>query len=155
LSPRVEVSAAVRGQVPASLVRGLTHRLRRASAQMVRSRKQLTVRICDDAEIAALHLRHMGQAGPTDVLSFPGGTLPGFEADVLGDIILSWDAIVRQAVAAGPAAWLEEATQLAVHGLAHLHGHDHATRSQGRAMLRVERRAARAARLGRVARPYG
>jgi probable rRNA maturation factor len=116
---------------------------------------ELNVRICDDAEIARLHLRAMGQGGPTDVLSFPGGTLPGLEHPVLGDIIVSWDAVVRQSGDPSPAAWLEEATQLIIHGLAHLHGHDHATRAQGRAMLRAERRAARAARVGSVTRPYG
>jgi probable rRNA maturation factor len=158
LSPRIEVARAVRSQVPAWIVRRLAERLRHANARLSSrgSRRGFTLRICDDTEIAALHLRHMGLAGPTDVLSFPASApVPGADDAVLGDIALSWDAVLRQARAPQPDAWLEEATQLAIHGLAHLLGHDHGTRAEARAMLRAERRAARAAGVDTPTRPYG
>jgi probable rRNA maturation factor len=156
LRPRVDVASAVRARVPRTLVHRLENRLRHANARISRLRRGVVaVRICDDAEIARLNLRTMGHRGPTDVLSYPTVALPGLEAAVLGDIVVSWDAVLRQSVADTPQGWLEEISQLVIHGLAHLHGHDHATRGQGRAMLRAEQRAARAARVGRVARPYG
>jgi probable rRNA maturation factor len=150
---RLQVARSVRGRVPPELVHHVRHRLRRAVACLGRGAGTLTVRLCDDAEIAALHRQTMGLSGPTDVLSFPAASVPG-QGALLGDIVVSWDAVLRQSAAATPGAWLEEVTQLVIHGLAHLHGHDHATRAQGRAMLRTEQRAARAARGGPVVRPY-
>ena len=90
----------------------------------------LSVRIVDDAEMSALHVRFMGEPGPTDVLSFPAGDP---EAWLLGDIALDWEAIARQAAGPHEAQRLHEATVLCVHGLAHLLGHDHATQPPERA----------------------
>ena len=156
MSARIEVARSVRARVPSGVLRRLEQRLRRASTRVQPDPSlEYTIRICDDDEIAALHLRHMGLRGPTDVLSFPAeAPLPDMQVE-LGDIAISWDAVLRQSPGSGRAAWLEELTQLAIHGLAHLLGHDHATRAEGRAMLRTERRAARAAGAGAVARPYG
>ncbi|MCA9637697.1 MAG: rRNA maturation RNAse YbeY, partial [Myxococcales bacterium] len=50
----------------------------------------------------------------------------------LGDIVLSWPAVIRQARRRDLAGLLDEATVLAVHGLAHLLGHDHRERREGR-----------------------
>ena len=58
-------------------------------------------------------------------------------------------------VLAGAPSLLDEATQLVVHGLAHLAGHDHARRHEARRMLRAERRAARSASVAPPLRPYG
>lgn len=158
MNPHVELSRAVRARVSACVPRNLALRLRRAARRVGVSRENIrgwTVRICDDAEIAQLHLRHMGERGPTDVLSFPAGdALPGGAAPCFGDLVLSWDAIVRQSGGSTVSDQLEEASQLCVHGLAHLLGHDHGSRAQARAMLRVERRAARAAGIRPPVRPY-
>jgi probable rRNA maturation factor len=116
----------------------------------------LTIRLVDDQTIAKLNARFMGVSGPTDVLSFPADDPRGREAREiaeLGDIALSWDAVVRQAQ--GGRTFTDEATLLCLHGLAHLLGHDHGSRSDGRAMLRLERRALRAARTPDIPRPYG
>lgn len=51
-------------------------------------------------------------------------------------------------------AALDEATVLAIHGLCHLLGHDHARAPEARAMHRSERRGLRAARTPDVPRPY-
>lgn len=96
----------------------------------------------------------MGEPVPTDVLSFEPETLPGTVEASLGDLVLDFDAVVRQAPAATLAAWSAEATTLAIHGLVHLLGHDHATRPQARQMLRAEVRAHRVAGLGKPHRGY-
>lgn len=154
----VEVARAVRHRVPAGVTRALARKLRRAGRRLQPGHAPLpwTVRLCDDTEIAALHVQHMGERGPTDVLSFPGGApVPGQDQVELGDIVISWDAVLRQCRGTGVEVWLEEVTQLAMHGLAHLVGHDHGTRAQARAMLRAERRAARAAGAAVPMRAYG
>lgn len=69
----------------------------------------------------------------------------------LGDIVLSWDAVRRQAGARPP---LDEATVLVIHGLAHLLGHDHTGRRDGRRMHRRELRGLAAARVADIPRPY-
>jgi probable rRNA maturation factor len=78
----------------------------------------------------------------------------GLGAGGLGDIVLDWDAVQRQARDGSPAALLDEATVLIVHGLAHLHGHDHRNRREGRAMHALERRVLRALRVPDPPRPY-
>jgi probable rRNA maturation factor len=117
--------------------------------------KGLTVRIVDDVEMSELHLAFMSLAGPTDVLAFaaewPEGA-PG--PHPLGDIVLDWDAIGRQARAPDEQSRVEEAVVLAVHGLAHLLGHDHADRSEGRRMHQLEARVLRRLGVPDVPRPY-
>lgn len=104
--------------------------------------------------MARLHVEHMGLRGPTDVLSFPTGDA-GAGGLGPGDIVINVDAAARQARHPSGAGLLDELAALAIHGLAHLLGHDHGERREGRAMHRVERRALRAARVPDIPRPYG
>lgn len=164
---------ALRAQVPRAALNLLARRLRRAARRVGVPSADLpgiTVRIVDDPEIQRLNAAHMGKDRPTDVLSFPGRP-PGAEGATLaamgvplGDIVLSWPAVLRQSAARLPAhaearvraqAALDEATVLAVHGLCHLLGHDHAAPDEARAMHRRELRGLRAARVADIPRPYG
>ncbi len=119
----------------------------------------ITVHLVNDRTIAQLNLAHMGKRGATDVLSFPGSAPVCIGANgpvpLLGDIVLSWPAITRQALGASGPAYLDEATVLTLHGLAHLLGHDHRHRRGGRAMHLIELRALAAAGVADIARPYG
>lgn len=170
---RWRVLPTLKGRVPRPAVRALDRRLRRAARRIGVPGPELpgvSVAIVDDPEIQRLNLAHMGKDRPTDVLSFPARP-PGPEGDELaamgvplGDIVLCWDAVQRQAAARLPpgvsatelaTAILDEATVLAIHGLCHLLGHDHAGRVEGRAMHRRERRGLRAAHVADIPRPYG
>ncbi len=170
---RWSVLPALKGRVGRATLRALDRRLRRAARRIGVAGAELPgvgVAIVDDPEIQRLNLEHMGKDRPTDVLSFPARP-PGDDGDQLaalgvglGDIVLCWDAVLRQAAArlpAGPdpatlaAAALDEATVLAIHGLCHLLGHDHAQRGEGRSMHRRERRGLRAAGVADIPRPYG
>jgi probable rRNA maturation factor len=91
--------------------------------------RELTLRVTGDAELRRLNARFLGQDEATDVLSFPSGEPEGY----LGDLALSWPAVVRQAAAFGHPVE-EEAALLSVHGFLHLLGLDHATRSQAQEM---------------------
>jgi probable rRNA maturation factor len=152
----VAVASAVRPRVPTTVSRRVSRALRRAAARLgvdADALAGLAVRIVDDREMARLREAHLQLPGPTDVLSFPASTAD--DEGELGDIVIDWDAVRRQAGGTSVAALEREAISLAVHALVHLLGHDHGTRPEARAMLRLERRAARAAGLGAVTRPYG
>jgi len=162
----------LRSRVSRASLQVLARRLRRAARRIGIAREDLpgiTMSIVDDAEIQRLNAAHMGKDRPTDVLSFPARP-PGDDGALaamgvpLGDIVLSWDAVLRQSAARLPAnapahalasAALDEATVLAIHGLCHLLGHDHAARAEARAMHRRELRGLRAARVADIPRPYG
>jgi probable rRNA maturation factor len=84
---------------------------------------ELSVSLVTADEMADLHERYMGEAGPTDVLSFPldeEGT--GGETRMLGDVVICPE------VAAGQNEDLDaEMRLLLVHGILHLLGYDHET----------------------------
>lgn len=91
----------------------------------------LTVRVASDRELHRLNLDFLGEDHVTDVLSFPSGSaaLDGY----LGDLALSWAAVIRQAGGYGHAPEVE-AGVLSVHGLLHLLGWDHADPDEEREM---------------------
>lgn len=161
--PRVDVDAGGGGWPSRATVRTLARRVRRAARAMGCTRVELDaieLRIVDDARMRVLKERHFGVAEATDVLSFPAGEpIPGQEdetgaVDGLGEIVINRDAVARQAARPGTAGWLDEATALAIHGVAHLRGHDHDRRDRARRMLRCEEQGSRAVGLP-CTRPYG
>ena len=96
----------------------------------VPARAVLTVRLTDDAELAALNVRFLGVEGPTDVLAFPAGE-PGH----VGDVAISVDRALGQAEDG-----VAELRLLSVHGLLHCLGHDHGDPVEAAAMTAETRR---------------
>ena len=86
----------------------------------------VSIVISDDPQLQALNRQFLGVDAPTDVLSFPSEEVdPDTGLPYLGDILISVARARAQAEAAGHS--LEaELSLLAVHGLLHLAGHDHA-----------------------------
>jgi probable rRNA maturation factor len=84
---------------------------------------ELSVSFVDEEEMGDLHLRYMGEPGPTDVLSFPMD--PGDAAEdgarVLGDVVIAPSV----ATANNPTDPSAELRLLLVHGILHLLGYDH------------------------------
>jgi probable rRNA maturation factor len=138
---RIAVARSVRWRASSATVRGLRRRLSRAARRLGADPEEIDVRLVGSEEMGRLNAEHMGESGPTDVLSFPApaGT------ELLGDIALNVDDAATEAAL----------VDLAIHGLAHLLGHDHRSRAGARAMVRVEARACRAAGLPPPSRPYG
>ena len=96
--------------------------------------REMTVRLTGDRELRRLNASFLGLDEVTDVLSFPSGDSPaGGPQGYLGDLALSWPAVVRQAHAFGHPEHVE-AGLLAVHGLLHLLGWDHATPAEAAEM---------------------
>jgi probable rRNA maturation factor len=99
---------------------------------------ELTLTFVDRDEIAQLNEEHMGQQGPTDVLSFPLDSVDDEPADLPGPVLLG-DVVVCPAVAADAApthagSLDDELALLVVHGILHVLGHDHAAPDEARAM---------------------
>ena len=107
---------------------------------------ELTLTFVDRDEITELNAEHMGQTGPTDVLSFPLDDDPDDTAetsDAASVPILLGDVVVCPAVAAEQAATHagtldDELALLVVHGVLHVLGHDHADESDAAAMRAAE-----------------
>jgi probable rRNA maturation factor len=94
---------------------------------------ELTVRVAGDGTLRRLSRVFLGEDHPTDVLSFPSGDL---DSGYLGDVAISWPAVVRQAAEHRHPEDVEAAV-LAVHGLLHLLGWDHASPPEERKMTRL------------------
>ena len=82
----------------------------------------LSIAFVRPSAIAAINRKHLGHAGPTDVISFPLAAAAG--APLGGDIYICPDVAARNAVAHG-AALREEVARLVVHGVLHVLGHEH------------------------------
>jgi probable rRNA maturation factor len=84
---------------------------------------ELSLSFVDEDEMTDLHERFMGEAGPTDVLSFPldEGDRTEDGVRVLGDVVVA-PAVATRNNPADPEA---ELRLLVVHGVLHVLGYDH------------------------------
>ncbi len=99
---------------------------------------ELTIRISDDDTIQQFNKAYLGIDAPTDVLSFPEDfTDPDTGNPYLGDIIISYPTAFQQAQAGGHPVE-DELKLLAVHGILHLLGYDHANEAEKNDMWRVQ-----------------
>ena len=93
----------------------------------------------DPDEMARLNAEHMGEEGPTDVLSFP---LDGADPDPVGTRLVG-DVVVCPAYAARPGDPADTTADglalLVVHGVLHLLGYDHAEAADAARMRARER----------------
>lgn len=139
---RVEVVKALRAPLAPAFLRSVLAAAAEepAVAAAAGAAAELTVRVTGDRELRRLNREFLGEDRATDVLSFPGGedaaAVRPAEGRYLGDLALSWPAVGRQASAFGHPPELEAAL-LAVHGLLHLLGWDHATPAEEREMTRL------------------
>ncbi|MFI5308488.1 MAG: rRNA maturation RNase YbeY [Polyangiales bacterium] len=95
---------------------------------------ELSILLCDDTVMRELNRRHRGLDRTTDVLAFAmreGEPSPA--AGMLGDIVIS-EPTARANARASSRLAKEEITFLLAHGLLHLLGDDHRTRTQERRM---------------------
>jgi probable rRNA maturation factor len=101
---------------------------------------EVIVNLSDDASIRGLNHLYRGQDKPTNVLSFPfedefSHLVPGPEP--LGDIILAFETIAREAVEQDKPL-SHHVAHLVAHGVLHLFGYDHLTPRQAEEMENLE-----------------
>ncbi len=116
---------------------------------------ELSVLLVDEPAMTDLHVRWMGEPGPTDVLAFPMDELrppppggPHGERDkrdsagipgLLGDVVICPQVAVGQARRARHST-ADEINLLCAHGILHLLGYDHADPSEHAAMFSLQDR---------------
>jgi probable rRNA maturation factor len=115
-------------EAEANFAKKLLERAARAALEHQKSPEcELTIVLTDDAKIREMNRDYLGIDSPTDVLSFPASeTDPETGSPYLGDILISLPYAARSAQKAGHPLEVE-VQLLAVHGILHLLGHDHAT----------------------------
>ena len=106
--------------------------------------------LADDARIQALNKSFRGSDKATNVLAFPAPKPQSNGPQPIGDIVLASETMAREAEAEGKTAE-HHLMHLAVHGVLHLIGFDHADDAEAVAMEARER--AILARLG-IPDPY-
>lgn len=117
---------------------------------------EVSIVLIDEASMADLNERHMGKAGPTDVLSFPiedaapgepPQRAPGGPPLNLGDVFIA-PAVVRRNAQDRGVSPEDEIALMVVHGLLHVLGWDHEDESEAEQM--EQREAQLLAAAGRV-----
>jgi probable rRNA maturation factor len=123
--------------------RTLRRRLERALCAAGREGAVVCLSLSDDEELLELNRQYADEDHATDVLSFSQleaaeAVAPVPHAPVLlGDIVISVETAERQARERGHGL-PDELLHLAVHGLCHLLGYDHATAEEERIMFGYE-----------------
>lgn len=102
---------------------------------------ELSISVVGDAAIRRLNRTWRRIDRSTDVLSFPAGEMPPKAPGpkLLGDVVISLDTARRRAGTSRRALDAELERYLA-HGLLHLLGYDHQTRSQAASMSKLEQK---------------
>lgn len=103
------------------------------------SNVELSLSLVSDEEIRELNALWRKKNKPTDVLSFPGGDMPGPGRRALGDVVISMDT-ARRAAKDFDSTLDDELDLYLAHGLLHLLGHDHHEKSAARKMEALERK---------------
>jgi probable rRNA maturation factor len=111
---------------------------------------ELGVTLTDDARMRELNRVWRGADRPTNVLSFPAPQAKGAAPRLLGDVVIAYETVLREAAELRIPP-CDHLAHLVVHGLLHLLGHDHENDRDADVMENLER--AILARLG-VPDPY-
>lgn len=101
--------------------------------------QQMTIRIVDEAESAALNEAYRHKQGPTNVLSFAAEVPAEVDEPLLGDLVICAPVVAREAAEQNKsdvAHW----AHMVVHGCLHLQGYDHLEEQQAREMEGLETR---------------
>jgi probable rRNA maturation factor len=87
---------------------------------------ELSILMVDDPQIEALNRTYLHRENPTNVIAFPmrEGSFADINPQLLGDVVISTDTAVKEAVAMGIAVETR-IYELLVHGILHLVGYDH------------------------------
>jgi rRNA maturation RNase YbeY len=100
---------------------------------------EISVVFINDESMYELNMKHRGKKKSTNVLSFPGDTLPPAPGAtiLLGDIALCWAVIEKEAVGFGIPV-KNHLTHLTIHGVLHLLGYDHDSTCAAERMEQLE-----------------
>jgi probable rRNA maturation factor len=100
---------------------------------------ELSLVLGGDALVRGLNRRWRGKDAPTNVLSFPAAEPRGEGPLLLGDVVLAYETVAREATAQGKTL-KAHLSHLLAHGVLHLLGFDHESDGEARRMEGLERR---------------
>jgi probable rRNA maturation factor len=116
-----------------------------AAAELSTKRAELAIVLTDDSAIRLLNRDWRGVDAATNVLSFPTNSRPHPNGDgrpgvphLLGDIVLAYETIAREARQEDK-PFASHLAHLAVHGFLHLLGYDHERDDDADRMEKLER----------------
>jgi probable rRNA maturation factor len=109
----------------------------RAASMLALSSGELAVVLADNAVMRRLNREWRGRDTATNVLSFPSLPQSGAATRMLGDIVIAYETVTREARTQGK-PFKHHLAHLAVHGFLHLAGYDHAAEVGALAMERLE-----------------
>jgi probable rRNA maturation factor len=121
-------------KVKATVRRAITQ----AAAALSTTGADLAILLTDDSAIRLLNRQWRGIDAATNVLSFPTKGAGG-EPPLIGDIVLAYETIAREARAERK-QFAHHVAHLAVHGFLHLMGYDHERDEEAEAMEAAERK---------------
>lgn len=101
---------------------------------------EIAVLLTNDSSMAAINAEWRGKNKPTNVLSFPTPSdmpLPAGEPRPLGDIVLAFGVVSREAAEQGKTLH-DHTAHLIVHGTLHLLGYDHESEAEALEMEALE-----------------
>ncbi len=111
--------------------------LKRIQNSMPQNVNEVTIRLVDREEGAALNERYRKGSGPTNVLSFPNEPDSSEHNESLGDIAICAELVDEEAVEQGIPPKNHWA-HLTVHGILHLLGFDHGNEADAIMMENLE-----------------
>ncbi|MSP43668.1 MAG: rRNA maturation RNase YbeY [Alphaproteobacteria bacterium] len=98
---------------------------------------EISIVLADDAFVRELNRTWRNRDQPTNVLSFPAEDEDDHGPRLLGDVVLAYETIEREALASGT-PMLDHVTHLVIHGTLHLLGFDHKTEQEAGEMEALE-----------------
>ncbi len=98
---------------------------------------EVSVRLVDRDEMAALNQTYRGKTGATNVLSFPAELPAELELPLLGDIVICAPVVRAEAAQQGKSQSAHWA-HMTVHGTLHLLGYDHIEEADATIMESLE-----------------
>lgn len=98
---------------------------------------ELSIYVCDEAQMTLLNAQYRGKTGSTNVLSFPADISPDVTTGLLGDIVICANVVSREAQEQQKAENSHWA-HMTVHGILHLLGFDHVEDAEAQVMEALE-----------------
>lgn len=100
-------------------------------------RKEISLRIVDNAESQHLNFTYRGKDYPTNVLSFPFEIPDFINIKVLGDLVIAKDVVAKEALEQSKNL-KDHWAHLTIHGILHLLGYDHQEDAEADIMENLE-----------------
>ncbi len=124
------------------LMQAIEHGLMAAQDYLPASKKlkeptELSILVCDEAQIQELNKEWRGKDYATNVLSFPAAKTPFDMMPNLGDIAMCLQVLEKEA-SEMKIAPMHHITHLAVHSFLHLFGYDHENEADAKVMESLE-----------------